>query len=237
MAANPYQYERSNPAPNSAIAIYSDAESASKLLKASPLRFTLEKVSTVEAPSDQSGTAPGDEAEDAEFTIGRGSGRTDAEELVRPSTLIHGAARDGRWGSFGQKQSQSAVDQAPAKPSSEPPHTSADTSSSSTTSANSAEEHVASTKEFKLIADVSKMDHRKYLEVSPYYHGYNPSKSIMADDLVKSVPLRGLSEIDMKLPEIPLRKAQRRAQEIAERATLRQLWELGMGKSTALHTT
>ncbi|KAJ9657757.1 hypothetical protein H2201_008070 [Coniosporium apollinis] len=223
------KYEQPSPAPNTAIAIFSHAESASKVLKASPLRFTLERVSGEEATRDQDDNVLEDNTDDAEFVTGRGSGRTDAEELVRPSTLLHSSAGEGKWGSFGQSQSVAVPDQPPPEPSSsDPSHTAADTSDLPTTDPNPAEEHAPSAKEFKLIADVSTMDHRKYLELSPYYYGFNIRKSLITDDLAKSVPLRGLSEINPKNTETPVRKAQRRAAEVANRKTLRQLWQIGM---------
>lgn len=209
------------------------------MLKASPLRFTLERVSGEEAARDQDDNTLEDNADDAEFVTGRGSGRTDAGELVRPSTLLHSTAGDGKWGSFGQGQSISLPDEPSLEPSSsDPSHTVANTSSPPTTDPNSAEEHVPSAKEFKLIADVSTMDHQKYLELSPYYYGFNIRKNLITDDLAKSVPLRGLSEHNPKNTEAPVRIVQRRAADVANRKTLRQLWQIGMKrKEEAPHIT
>ncbi|KAK0642851.1 hypothetical protein DIS24_g8666 [Lasiodiplodia hormozganensis] len=102
------RFDYLQPAQNSCLAIYRDSTSAASLLKASPLRFTLEPVGGdhVGEPHEQTSqsaredaTAPAldadldldmvDVMDDAEFTIKDGPSKPGAEEMIRPSTLLN----------------------------------------------------------------------------------------------------------------------------------------------------
>lgn len=83
-------------------------------------------------------------------------------------------------------------------------------------------------REFHLTADVSLMDHQGYIQRQPYYWGYpNNRRSFSQEDLAKSVPLEGMSVISMGGTEVPNRIVLRKLKEVAQRKTLRQLWDEG----------
>ncbi len=83
-------------------------------------------------------------------------------------------------------------------------------------------------REFHLTADVSLMDHQGYIQRKPYYWGYqNNNRSFAQEDLAKSVPLEGMSVIDMHGTEVPNRIVLKKLREVAQRKTLRQMWEEG----------
>ena len=83
-------------------------------------------------------------------------------------------------------------------------------------------------REFHITADVSLMDHQGYIQRKPYYWGYpNNNKYFAQEDLAKSVPLEGMSVIDMHGTEVPNRIVLKKLREVAQRKTLRQMWEEG----------
>ncbi|KAF2140097.1 uncharacterized protein K452DRAFT_320151 [Aplosporella prunicola CBS 121167] len=231
-------------APNVCMAIYESADSAAKLLKASPLRFAIEHVvpethDDAEEPADLtqplSSLAPGQvepaqSMEDAEFQENNEPSKAGAEEMIRPSQLLFGTIE-----SFGKPQGElqqedahalaenyAAVLEKAAKESIEPePQAAADAQP------DTAKPQPRHAREFHLTADVLEMNHRDYIERTWWYWPYRTrTRSFAYGDLyARGVP-DGIADIHTDKPQQPWRIVQRFRNEIAARPKLGEIGEM-----------
>ncbi|KAL1622493.1 hypothetical protein SLS54_005059 [Diplodia seriata] len=255
------------PAPNTCLAVYRDATSAASLLKASPLRFTLEPDVGSDhhagEPHDQTSQSAREDATastlgpdldpemadvmgDAEFSIKEGRGKPGAEEMVRPSTLLYQTID-----SFSQflQTAQSAPaqdtassdvsDVAPSEASSASPdaelidqpeldHARKQHQQPGPTSAPKHVPEPRPPRVFHVVADMSEMNHRDYIERSFWYGPYNPQKRAASyiDLTTRGVP-PNIADLCTRKPEQPMRIVQRLREEASRRPTLREIWEQG----------
>lgn len=61
-------------------------------------------------------------------------------------------------------------------------------------------------------------------------------KTLVSEDLAASVPSLGLADISTQKMRVPARIQNRRAEELARRKTLKQMWEQGMREKQDLGT-
>ncbi|MCJ1361737.1 hypothetical protein MMC16_000837 [Acarospora aff. strigata] len=207
------RYEYQAPAPNSALAIYQHASSASKLLDASPIRFALREADTSAIPARQETRTP-DTREigaDASREEGREPQKLDAEEIIP-----QGTATSSKWGStFSNTRGPTKTGASVSKPAEQPPP--------------SRPAVAQSIREFQVTADISTFNHQAYIERQAHYWGFNVDfKTLVAEDLAASVPSLGLVDILTQKAETPIRIQNKRAEEFAQSKTLRQSWEEGM---------
>jgi len=82
-------------------------------------------------------------------------------------------------------------------------------------------------REFQLIVDKSTVDHSSYIRRQPFYWGYSKKQipSIAQDDLLKTVPLEGLSCININVPEMPQRLVNKMTEELRRKKSVRRMWE------------
>ncbi|KAI9872220.1 MAG: hypothetical protein M1830_001899 [Pleopsidium flavum] len=209
------RYEYQAPAPNTALAIYQHASSASALLNASPIRFALqESHAHTSGPQPQNGALNDEEDEvDVALKEERKPGKPGAEEMLSSATT-----GTPKWDSTfsnvqnpGSTTDSASQDPAPNTPPPLPPAV------------------IQNVREFQVTADMSTFNHQAYIERQAHYGGFNVElKTIVAEDLAVSVPLLGLADISTKKVEVPFRIQTRRAEELARRKTLKEIWEGGM---------
>jgi len=204
------------------LAIYQHASSASALLDASPIRFALQEAQAhASGPQQQTGVLDVEEDEvDVALKEERKPGKPGAEEMLSGVT-----AASSKWGSTfttGRKAASGRVpspkDSAPEAPPRPPTGT-------------------QSIREFQVTADLSTFNHQAYVERQAYYGGFNVDlKTLVAEDLAASVPSLGLADISTQKMRVPARIQNRRAEELARRKTLKQMWEQGMREKQDLGT-
>jgi hypothetical protein len=177
------QYEYHNPADNIALAIFRDAAAAQKALDASPIRFALEKVLT--HPDDlEALTQHDDDTEDGDESSPTTSStlnptttpKSGIDEVLRPSTL---ATRTAPTPNTTPASSQSTSAE-PPMPFSPPPRPR------------------TRTKWFQIVLDRSRTVHQDFVERQPYWKYFHPMKSVAQEDLAKSVPHLGLSDVSKR---------------------------------------
>ncbi|OJD28956.1 pal1-like protein [Diplodia corticola] len=254
------------PAPNTCLAIYRDATSAASLLKASPLRFTLEPVvgnDDAGEPHDQTPQSAREDATastldsdldpevadvmgDAQFSIKEGRGKPGAEEMLRPSTLLYQTI-DAFSHPVKTAQSATAQDTASsdvsgvaqsdagsASPDAElverPEHDYAGQRQQQP-GPTSAPKHVPAPQPprvFHVVADISEMNHRDYIERSMWYGPYNPRKRTLSymDLTARGVP-SNIADVWSKKPEQPMRVVQELREKASSAPTLREIWKQG----------
>lgn len=204
------QYESQVPAPNTALAIYGHATSASNLINASPVRFTLQET-TAPAPTPLHQPGPfaiEDDEVDAALNAHRAPGKPGAEEMLAEHTPT------------GRNRSPASAN------AGKPERTEATASKHSAARAPTP----ASVREFQVTANLSTFNHQAYIERQAHYGGFNVDlKSLVAEDLAASVPLLGLADILARKVEVPGRILSRRAEELGKMKSLREVWEEGMG--------
>jgi len=207
------QYEYQVSAPNTALAIYGHATSASNLINASPVRFTLHEANDVPAPQPPQ-HRPGpfaveDDEVDAALNAHRAPGKSGAEEMLAGHTPTRPHPRS------------------PASPHAGKPERTESTASKPSTARAPAP---ASVREFQVTGNLSTFNHQAYIERQAHYGGFNVDlKTLVAEDLAASVPLLGLADILARKVEVPGRILSRRAEELGRMKTLREVWEEGMG--------
>lgn len=207
----PHQYEYQVSAPNTALAIYQHESSASDLLNASPIRFTLQEATApAPTPSQQTGAVAVEEDEvDAALREERRPGKSGAAEML--SSHKYASPKQGS-----DAERRATTKDAAAKQ----PATDAPTPAPAPTH---------SIREFQVTADMSTFNHQAYIERQVHYGGFNVDlKTLVAEDLAASVPLLGLADILTRKVEVPARIQSKRAEELAQRKTLREMWEEGM---------
>ncbi|KAI9719317.1 MAG: hypothetical protein M1812_003647 [Candelaria pacifica] len=222
------RHEFQAPAPNTVLAIYQHASSASNLVAASPLRYGLqsrfareeltrpyhqEDRGIVSSPEMKTATARTSESNDSSNDETSGRVETQGDRIYQGTHTSSEGPKD------------SSILNTPRQA---PPARGADSSTAYTPSVLS-EPFNGQLREFQLAAEISHFNHRAYIERQPHYGGFQPdTKSIVAEDLASSVPLVGLSDLCLRKAEVPLRVMSKRAQELAQRKTLREIWEEGM---------
>lgn len=205
-----HQYESQVPAPNTALAIYGHATSASNLINASPVRFTLQET-TPPASTLQQHTGPfaiEDDEVDAALNAHRAPGKPGAEEMLAG----HTPTRPKRGSASANAGKPERTESSTSKPSAARAPT------------------PASVREFQVTANPSTFNHQAYIERQAHYGGFNVDlKSLVAEDLAASVPLLGLADILARKVEVPGRILTRRAEELGRMKSLREMWEEGRG--------
>ncbi|RAR06259.1 hypothetical protein DDE83_007014 [Stemphylium lycopersici] len=167
------RYEYQNPADNSALAIYRDEISAQRALDASPLRFALETY----IPSPAESRKPLPSEQDAEHQPANQTPPNHGiDEVLRPSQL---AARTLR-----------------PTPSPPPPKPTPMPFESSSSSAKAEKQ----SKWFQVSLDRSRAVHQDYVERQPFWKQFSPMKSMAQEDLAKTVPHAGLSDVSKRPP-------------------------------------
>ena len=88
-------------------------------------------------------------------------------------------------------------------------------------------------REFHLTIERSFLNHHAYIRRQHYYAGFEMDvKSLMGDDLMTRVPVPGMADCRLEMPEPPLRVRMKRMKKEEEeeeegRTALRRLWEEG----------
>ncbi|KAI9705948.1 MAG: hypothetical protein M1836_005354 [Candelina mexicana] len=222
------RHEFQTPSPNTVLAIYQHASSASNLVAASPLRYALQSNSTGNGMMEfheQEGKGFDTRSSEEESFIGR---NPESTSLGNDETSVE---RDMEG--LGNAQGTDTGTGRPGHPSStdtshQPPSTNDASTRSIYTPPSPSNALNRGLQEFQLSADISHFNHRAYIERQPHYAGFKPDmKSIVAEDLATSVPLSGLSDLCLRKAEVPVRVVNRKAQELAKRKTLREIWEEG----------
>ncbi|KAK3081083.1 hypothetical protein LTS18_010388 [Coniosporium uncinatum] len=175
-------------AENTYSAIYASPTSADSLLKASPLRYSLEPIAdspfSSSSSSSSSTTANNEDAlsEDADIE----------DELLPSSSSSSSSSVDDDLSALRPPNETKAASTTPNPTS---PTTS---SESEPESEEEAQKRIRPPKEFALDVDRQQMSHVDIIERRPWYHGYEidaSAASIPQQDLLGSVPLVGLSDI------------------------------------------
>jgi hypothetical protein len=211
------RYEYHNPAANSAIAIFRDAESAQQALNASPVRFALEKVQPEEEDQHITPETKAEESTEsaieppAPFTL-----TSDIESLTRPPRLLNPLIPEPptqRINATGApKTPDLSTSQIPFYKSTQPKSTAAVW--------------------FDLTIDRSRTVHQDYVERQPFWTKFHPMKSMAQEDLAKVVPHVGLSDVTKRAnPRTPTFLLEQRASNVKQTKSLRQLYEEGLGES------
>ncbi|OCL12234.1 hypothetical protein AOQ84DRAFT_360801 [Glonium stellatum] len=207
------RYEEPVGMPNSLLATYRDAASAQKALDASPVRFSLEAIEGDMAGNNVDESWSEDQPEDGEATAPPKSGTDGVEEMVRPSTLLHKPFdHNGNNNPSGSQSLENARNEKVAE-------------------TGRLENSTKTLRWFHLTVDSSHTDQRGYVERQPLYTTFVPTRSMVQEDLAKSVPHIGLSDVSVrtKSTRTPNRILSRQAQALADRKTLKQMWEEARG--------
>lgn len=173
------KYEYHNPAENSAIVIYRNANDAQKALDATPIRFALEKVTE---EIDENDETLREEDEDNELTkVNATPTALGIEEILSPPTLS--TRTEPTANPLSSKKSPQ-----PSMPFDPPPPIS-----------NTAKPRTR-TKWFQVTVDRSHSPHQDHVERQPYWKQFSPTKSLAQEDLAKKVPYIGLSDVSKRPP-------------------------------------
>jgi hypothetical protein len=202
--------------PNAALAIFRAADSVDDLLKACPLKFSIERIeqpdvqpqSEDETASLQEGLQDIEDEEPPRSSITGDGQRVDGEELLtRPSTLTSQPFTS----TYKTSQHTRAPRWRNRQPPPPPPRS---------------DDSLPTRTEFRVSADVWNGKHEDYLERSAYWGPFQvDTRSRIQQDLKRRVPLLGLSDIH-NLKNYPfLRHLRIRQQEMASRMTVREYFE------------
>ncbi|EOD51969.1 hypothetical protein UCRNP2_1240 [Neofusicoccum parvum UCRNP2] len=251
------RFDYVQPAPNTCLAIYRDATSAARLLQASPLRFTLEPIAGEHAadphdhnlePARDGGRVSeldphadpevADVMEDAEFNITNGPSKSGAEEMIRPSTLLYQTidsfSRPKEDARSSTVSDAAESDANPARPDAELVDQPDGHYAVEQPDPDPAPKHVPEPKPprvFHVVADVSEMNHRDYIERSFWYGPYMPRKRSAAyqDLTARGVP-PGIADVHANKPEQTMRFVQQLREDVSRRPSLKQIWERGQAQ-------
>lgn len=171
------QYEYQNPADNVALAIFRDATSAQRALDASPIRFALEKTVPL-TPESHENVSSDQEDLDQDNTFAQDTPPKEGiDEMLSPSQLVNRSLRE-----------------APStKPSPKPTPMPFEAATSP------AKQH-QQIRWFQVTLDRSRTVHQDYVERQPFWKQFSPMKSMAQEDLAKTVPHIGLSDISKRPP-------------------------------------
>ncbi|KAF2234383.1 hypothetical protein EV356DRAFT_501949 [Viridothelium virens] len=211
------RYDHLKPAPHTILAMFSHPDSASRLIRESPIKFTLEP----DGVSDHQFTSeliPGQAQNETAEPISDGPSSSDSN----PPSESHEAEFDTSDTSAYTPISPSAP---PARdPAQTPPPTSSFPFSPWPRPPRPA-------KRFHLTADISLMNHSTIISRQERYGGFEVhTGSVGYQDLKSKVPLPGMSDVHTKRRETTSKEIRFRAQEMGSQMSLRELWEEGMRK-------
>lgn len=215
--------------PNAALVVFKSGESAHRLLRQSPLRFTMQFDQSGNAYSGYEGkkqpawTSHGaDEAREQKTSFAESSTRGLDQERITPTSSPalnpwsnnHPAPfPSGAWGlSHGQERRLSTAQPRrqplPLAPPDTPP---------------------TEPRMYQLQVNVSRFNHRNHINGNPYNGSFAiDTKSAVHEELAKKVPLIGLSQVDITKMEKPWKTQNtHREIEIRARKPLRQMLEWG----------
>ncbi|MCJ1396544.1 hypothetical protein MMC18_009435 [Xylographa bjoerkii] len=252
------KYEPHAPAPNSALAIYRNAEAAERAMKASPVSFVFGEVGNI---TERGNTTASDSRvpEPVEFNrvnvtkqvvTNNIQERKDGDTEKEPTTNTPDAFA---WGAtFSDPTSSSSIDDPSSSksgtwpfPNSHVPSVSSPPISPSYSEArspiqtsyhepqftnNSSEPR----REVSLSISPSGLNHYSYIARQYYYGQWWPNtRTIPGDDLSQRAPMQGFSDVRLNMPEVPVRLRMKREQESQLHnkrglRRLRELWERGM---------
>jgi hypothetical protein len=214
------QYEEPVGMPNSALATYRDPVSAQKALDASPIRFSLEAIAGDGAENDVDESRSEDQPEDGGASMQSQSGEDGVEEIIRPSTLLYRPS-DPNSDHFTSATRQTKVHTPPENQLQE------NTKDEKVAGTGQSEKPSKTLRWFHLTVDLLRTDQREYVERQPLYNTFAPTKSMAQEDLAKSVPHVGLSDVSVrhKSARTPNRILNKQAKAMADRKTLKQMWE------------
>lgn len=89
-------------------------------------------------------------------------------------------------------------------------------------------EYTSSLKDIRMMAEHWRGNHQDFIERSPTWGPFRINTgSATQQDLAKRVPLIGLSDIDVKKAEVPIRILRRRQEELKKRKDWTRIWEEG----------
>ncbi|KAK5190824.1 hypothetical protein LTR16_007695, partial [Cryomyces antarcticus] len=211
------RYELLVPAPNTALAIYREAESAKNLLRASPLLFTLEPVEGGGAALERE---PEVSQEEPPETASKGSGAVASTATAIPPTSPPSmASGQGKWGNFNSLPPQTrrlSTTHSPqyrvlsAQPQPSPSLRSSQLAPKLGLQPIPLLESVA--REFHVSVTSSTMNHADYV-IRERFHGpfKIDTKSAIQEDLAKRVPpsMLGISDIGVAHPSLNPNKPER----------------------------
>ncbi|USP79287.1 hypothetical protein yc1106_06561 [Curvularia clavata] len=177
-----FQYEYQNPAENSAFAIYRDERSAQRALDASPLRFSLEKVGPSTTNPNQFHSAEEEEGgAEGHDQLGAVTEQTSPDQgmdmMLRPSQLANPSLRPASTTKPTPQPTPMPFESSPASP-----------------------KQTTQTKWFQVTLDRSRVVHQDYIERQPFWKQFSPMRSMAQEDLAKTVPHPGLSDISKRPP-------------------------------------
>jgi hypothetical protein len=181
--------------------------SVQKLLQESPIYFALEPLRDDQIPSPIDSLRP--EAKLREETRQKREAEASvqdikgAEEMVRPSTLLF-ERRNPRKQNF-----------------------TADASHNGDKSQSGIAHNQAQPRHFRLIADVSKVNHHDEIDVEPYSGKFTIRPNMVQEDLANTVPLEGLSEVSFSTTRLSRLRIKDKA-EVQQTSSLGQLWKTGL---------
>ncbi|KAF2401815.1 hypothetical protein EJ06DRAFT_555455 [Trichodelitschia bisporula] len=222
------KYHEFRPAPNAAMAIYRYPEGAKSLLDNCPLRFKLERLDWG--------------AESEEMIQGDEMAQASLETEAGADTMAEGAT-GAEW--FGNAEDITtmaaeahAAGQAPTDlPSSSEPSLVQSSNHNNRASRSSSDltypphsprrgDGPTRARFFKLVAEPWTGSHTDFLERSPQWGPFEVlPKRVGQLDLARRVTLVGLSDLGTGMKSVPLRILNRRQEEIAKRATVRDVFE------------
>ena len=212
--------------PNSALATYRDPASAQKALDASPIRFSLEAIAGDRAENDVDESQPEDQPEDDGASMQCQPGEDGVEEIIRPSTLLYRPSDQNR-DHFASATRQTKDHTPPENQLQENPN------NEKVAETGQPEKPFETLRWFHLTVDLLRTDQREYVERQPLYNTFAPAKSMAQEDLAKSVPHVGLSDVSVrhKSARTPNRILNKQAKAMTDRKTLKQIWEETRGAS------
>lgn len=162
--------------------IYRDADAAQQALDASPIRFSLEKIDDNESVTGERNWTEDDTGKDA---VAPESSTTDhVEDMTRPGHLLnHMPSNSSPIADKGDGSlPKSSVPKKPIPMPFEQP----------------IEVRKVSTKWIQITLDRSRVIHQDYVERQPYWKQFSPMRSMGQEDLAKSVPYPGLSDVSKR---------------------------------------
>jgi hypothetical protein len=192
-------------APNSALAIFRSRDSVDELLKACPLKFSLESVQSYADEEEQQGRLPAEGPADIEDdyntpAVPDDATRVDGKELFRRPGIL-----------MDQPLPQ-------VKPHAAPP-----------SHKGAASNILPQRTEFKVSADVWLGKQEDYNERTPFWGAYViDTRSRIQQDLKKRVPVYAYSSLDVPTEEVPIRILRKRQEEMAGRMTVREYYNIAM---------
>lgn len=83
---------------------------------------------------------------------------------------------------------------------------------------------------FQLVISVSLKDHQAHVERQLHYGSFKPNRRAhhVPHDLLKSVPAKGMSDLQIQAGERPIRFVERDRANLTKIKPLRQVWQEGM---------